>query len=159
MTAVTRLLPVAAALAAAAGCGETKAPVPVHRVSGKVLYAGKPAAGVRVYFYPTSAPSVPDIPANPRGVTGPDGAFTLSTYGDGDGAPEGGYQVVLLWPPDRKDDEEGERAGSDRLLGWYDVAHSKLTAEVKPGANDLPAFNLPAATRPPEALEGVPGRN
>jgi hypothetical protein len=34
-------------------------------------------------------------------VTGPDGSFTLSTYGDGDGAPQGGYQVVLLWPPEQ----------------------------------------------------------
>jgi hypothetical protein len=146
------------AIVAAAGCdSQSNARVAVHPVSGKITYGGKPAAGVRVYFYPTSAPGVPEIPANPHGVTGPDGTFTLSTYGEGDGAAEGGYQVVLFWPPEAKEDEE--TADSDRLLGWYDVAHSKLTAEVKPGPNEIPVIQIPVATRSPEMLEGVPGRN
>src|SRR6478736_1752146 len=78
-----------------AGCGAT-GPVRCHPVSGQVTYDGKPAAGVRVYLMPTSAPMVPVIPANPHAVTGPDGRFKLSTYADGDGAPEGGYQVVMI---------------------------------------------------------------
>jgi hypothetical protein len=149
--------PVLAAVLAAGCDSQSSDPVPVHPVSGKVTYGGKPAAGVRVFFYPTSAPGLPVIPTHPYGVTGPDGTYTLSTYGTDDGAPEGGYQVVLLWPPEAKEDEE--RADTDRLLGWYDVAHSKLTAEVKPGPNQIPVFQLPATNRSPEVLEGVPGRN
>src|SRR5258707_15875435 len=78
----------ALALSALAGCGAT-GPVRCHPVSGQVTYDGKPAAGVRVYLMPTSAPMVPVIPANPHAVTGADGRFKVSTYADGDGAPEG----------------------------------------------------------------------
>ena len=157
MRAATRLLP-ALALAAALGCDGTAERVTTYPVSGQVKYAGKPAAGVKVFLYPTSAPAVPEIPSNPHGVTGPDGQFTISTYGDGDGAPEGGYQVILLWPPEVP---EGEEAGSeaDRLLGWYDAKHSTLTVQVKPGANTLPAFDLPARAKPAGESAGVPGRN
>src|SRR5688500_7600325 len=71
------------------GCGGGNDSVTVHPVSGQVLYDHKPAAGVQVFLYPTSAPMMPQIPMNPRGVTGPDGRFKISTYGEGDGAAEG----------------------------------------------------------------------
>ena len=141
----------------AAGCGGSGGPVTTHPVKGQVIYDGKPAAGVRVYFFPTSAPAVPDIPSNPHGVTGADGHFTLTTFKDGDGAAEGGYQVILLWPPPAKDGEE--ESNEDKLLGWYSAVHSKLNAIVKPGDNTFPPFKLPAVTRPPAAVEGIPGRN
>jgi hypothetical protein len=147
---------VSAALAAV-GCGKANGPVEVHLVKGQVVYDGKPAAGVQVFFVPMSAPTVPRIPANPHGVTGADGAFTLTTYQPGDGAADGGYQVVLLWPQDAKGDEEGSDV--DRLLGWYGPVHSKLTAQVQPGPNVLPPFKLAAVTRPPEAVQGIPGKN
>jgi hypothetical protein len=139
------------------GCSQTKPPVPVHPVSGQVMYNGKAAVGVQVYLYPTSAPMVPEIPANPHGVTGTDGRFQLTTYSPEDGAAEGGYQIVLLWPAQTS--EEDEESNSDRLLGWYDAVRSKLTATVKPGDNVLPTIQIPAITRPPEVLVGVPGRN
>jgi hypothetical protein len=138
-------------------CSSSPEPVAVHPVSGQVLYDGKPAAGVKVFLYPTSAPTVPTIPTNPYGVTGADGRFTLSTYGNGDGAAEGGYQVILFWPPEIQEDEE--EPDTDRLLGWYTAVHSKLSVEIRPGPNTLEPFKLPARTKPPEAAEGIPGRN
>ena len=141
----------------AAGCGSGGPAVTVHPVNGQVLYAGKPAKGVRVFFMPTSAPGVPDIPANPRGVTDAEGRFKLTTFTPEDGAAEGGYQVLLFWPPEVKDHEE--EANTDRLMGWYDAAHSKLTAQLKAGSNSVPPFNLPALSNPPSASEGIPGRN
>ena len=158
MRAATRLLPALTVAAVALGCGKANGPVPVHPVSGQVIYDGKPAAGVRVFFFPTSAPPVPEIPTNPHGVTGTDGRFTLTTYAAGDGAAEGGYQVILLWPQGDPEEEEGA-SDSDRLFGWYDAVHSKLTAQVKPGENVLPPFKLPAVSGPPPQSEGVPGRN
>src|SRR4051794_35168375 len=145
----------ALALSLLTGCGAT-GPIRCHPVSGQVTYDGKPAAGVRVYLMPTSAPMVPVIPANPHAVTGPDGRFKVSTYADGDGAPEGGYQVVMIWPAESAGREEDE---VDRFMGWYDAAHSKLTAQVKEGSNELPAIRVPAISRPPQASQGVPGRN
>lgn len=138
-----------------AGCGG-KAPVEVHPVRGRIFYGENPAAGVVVYFLPTSAPTVPDIPMNPRGVTDAGGNFALTTYQPEDGAAEGGYKVVLSWP--RPGTEEEESRG-DVFLGWYDGVHSKLTVRIKAGENRLAEFRLPVVNRPPDAVEGVPGRN
>jgi hypothetical protein len=146
-----------AGLAAPTGCDSGPDKVAVYPVRGQVLYDGKPAAGVQVFFYPTSAPAVPEIPANPHGVTGPDGRFTLTTFTDGDGAAPGGYQVILYWPAETAEDEEASK--EDRLLGWYSAVHSKLTVDVKAGDNDLPRISLPARKGPPGKSEGVPGRN
>src|SRR5215212_9236098 len=121
MNRLLRSLP-ALALAVLAGCGSRGGPVRCHPVSGQVTYDGQPASGVKVYLIPTSAPVVPQIPANPRAVTAPDGRFSVTTYQEGDGAPEGGYQVVLVWTkPDPSSREEDD---ADRFLGWYDAAHS-----------------------------------
>lgn len=145
----------ALALLALAGCGDAGT-IRCHPVNGQVIYDGKPAAGVRVYLLPTSAPMVPEIPANPHGVTGPDGRFTLTTYKDGDGAPEGGYQVVLSWPVESPGSEEND---TDRLMGWYDGVHSKESAQIKEGQNELPPIRIRAISKPPHASQGIPGRN
>src|SRR5262249_36103856 len=114
-------------LATLSGCNNRKQ-VEVHPVSGQILYGGEPAAGVRVYLLPTSAPMTPEIPNNPHGVTGADGRFTLTTFTQGDGAAEGGYQIILNWPEERKEGERNE-ADTDRLLDWYGGVRSKLTAQ------------------------------
>jgi len=141
---------------AAVGCGEDKK-VAVHPVKGQVLYDGKPAVGVQVFLSPTSAPAIPKIPSNPHGKTDANGEFTLTTFADGDGAAEGGYQVIFHWPPEVKADEEG--GDVDRLLGWYNGVNSKLSVQIKPGANTLGPFKLPATARPPGESVGVPGKN
>jgi hypothetical protein len=141
---------------AAAGCDSTPPKVTVYPVTGQVLYDGKPAAGVQVFLFPTSAPMFPEVPAHPHGTTGADGKFALGTYTDSDGAAEGSYQIVLFWP-DTKDPEEETK--QDRLLGWYTVARSRLTTTIKAGPNDLP-LKLPVVKVPPsEAGTGIPGRN
>lgn len=139
------------------GCGKTNAPITVHPVSGRIFYAGQPAAGVQVYFVPTTAPAMPLIPSNPRGVTEADGRFTLTTFTESDGAAIGLYQVILIWPPAKKSARSED--DEDRLLGWYGGVHSKFTAEVKEGANTLPPIRLDAVFQPPEQLQGIPGKN
>ena len=82
-----------------AGCSSNNpenAPVVPQPVVGKIVYDGKPAAGVVVTLIPTDVPMVPRIPRNPHGTTGDDGSFSITTFTDGDGAAEGGYQIVLL---------------------------------------------------------------
>jgi hypothetical protein len=141
-----------------AGCQQGKEDaVPVYPVSGRVLYDGKPAAGVKVFLLPTSAPTRPQVPAHPHGTTGADGRFTLTTYAEGDGAAAGGYQVALIWPPETKEDEEPP--DTDRLMGWFDPAHTTLSAHIKSGSNELPTISIPLLKGPPEALQGIPGRN
>jgi len=142
-------------LLTAAGCGKSNASA-THPVSGEVIYDGKPAAGVQVFFMPLSGGVKSASGSNPYAVTGPDGRFTLTTIVDGDGAPEGSYQVVLLWPEQSPEEVESP---PDRLFGWYDARHTKLTATVTAGPNALPPFKLKAVNGPPPVSEGVPGRN
>lgn len=153
-----RRLFVAALLAGtAAGCGKgDSGQVPVHPVSGQVVYDEKPAARVRVYLLPTT-PAADGARPTPHAVTRDDGTFVIGTYADGDGAPEGKYQVVLVW----KDGEPGEEGpgDEDKLLGWYGPTRTTLTAEVKAGTNSLPPFKLKAVTRPPGEMIGIPGKN
>lgn len=154
----TCLVLAAAVLALPAGCGKDGGKVTVAPVSGRILHGGKPAAGVQVYFLPTSAPTVPEIPGNPHGVTGADGRFTLTTYADGDGAAEGGYQVALFWPNEPQEGEE--ESTEDRLLGWYTAARSRIAVNVPAGGTNFPDWDLPVMKQPPsEEGTGVPGRN
>jgi hypothetical protein len=111
-----------------------KATVPV---AGKVLVNGKPAEHATVVFHPVGGAG-PDA-VRPRGKVGPDGAFALTTYDGGDGAPAGEYRVTVeLWLAGRPD--EGP---SNRLPAKYaDPATSGLTATVGAGPTDLKPFEL-----------------
>lgn len=148
----------------AAGCSSSSAPAPnpggSHPVRGKVIYDGKPAAGVVVTLLPIDAPMVPQIPHNPRAVTEADGTFVIGTFTDSDGAAEGGYQILLNWPGEKNQNAEGEgEEDTDRLKGWYDGLHSQLNVRVKAGSNTIPDLNLPKVTAPAPPSAGIPGRN
>lgn len=152
-----------AAVLLAAGCDGGPKGVAVHPVSGQVLYDGKPVAGIEITLLPTDAPMVPAIPRNPRGVTDEQGRFTIGTFGDADGAAEGGYQIICHWPKTAPgtegDEEEVDPSEDDRLLRWYDPLHSKFSVRVKAGENVIPTLKLDKHSQPPPKSEGVPGRN
>jgi len=154
-------LPLLSLLLLGIGCKASKpSELDCHPVSGQVIYDGRPAQGVQVFLMPTDAPTVPQIPANPHGVTGSDGRFTLETFGNSDGAPVGGYRVVLVWP--KKTDttsEDSEEKDVDRLQGWYDSLHSRVTFRVNEGPNEIPVIRIAAITKPAGHSEGIPGRN
>lgn len=157
------LLFVPAVAALLAGCGEPQdsAALTTHPVSGKVLFDGKPVAGVAVTLIPIDAPMVPTIPQNPHATTKADGTFSIGTFNESDGAAEGEYIVVLRWEAAKTpDEEETETDGSaDRLFGWYDVGHSKLRVRVKGGPNEIPVIKIPKIKGPPRPSRGIPGRN
>lgn len=147
------------AVIGAMGCGSDgpKWDLNPHPVTGKVLYDGKPASGVLVGLLPLDAPMPPSIPGNPIGTTGPDGTFTLTTFKEGDGACEGSYQILLTWmTPAAPGDEERSK---DKLLGWYDAAHSNLRFMVVKGTNTIPTINIPVPEYSPAEMPGIPGRN
>ena len=146
------LLPV---IALALGCSQTVEKTVVYPVSGKVVYGGKAAAGVQVFLAPTADLMPQDAPSNPHGSTGADGTFTITTYEPGDGAPSGPYQILLIWP-DNKQEEEND---IDKLYGWYDGRYSKLTTIVKEESNIIPTLELPVRNGPPPPIQGIPGKN
>lgn len=151
-------------LVVAIGCAKPDGPLwnlTPHPVKGVVFHDGKPAEGVLVGLIPIDAPMPPAIPANPTAITGPDGAFSIGTVNPGDGACTGRYQIVLNWMVAKvgEDGTTDEETREDKLLGWYDAAHSPLYLTVVEGENVVPEIKIPPRTVLPEQMPGIPGRN
>jgi hypothetical protein len=114
------------------GCGHKDVVVPVHPVSGKVTFEGKPAEGAVVTLNPQGDAALKT--AAPKATVKPDGSFKVSVYSDGDGAPAGDYVATVQWFK-----MVGEGAGPNVIPAKYskpDTSPLKIT--VKEGQNDLP---------------------
>jgi hypothetical protein len=110
----------------------------VYPVKGRVLVAGKPAAGVTVLFNPVDESA--QIYVKPKGRTDDDGWFTLTTYKSKDGAPAGTYAVTLYWLPK---DYRGPIESANQLPAHYlEPQASGITAKVAAAANELQPFEL-----------------
>lgn len=125
-----------------AGCGVPDGRMTVHRVRGSVKVDGRPASGMDVVLYPDT-PLADKNADYPRAAVGEDGSFAITTYDEGDGAPAGSYKVSILQGGDSSSESIGARKPKKTGLERYkDPATSGLTATVKEGPNDLPAFEL-----------------
>jgi hypothetical protein len=113
--------------ALAGGCGNNATQVSIHPVSGKVLLAsGKPLSSGTICFEPVDAPGF-----KATGKIQPDGAFTMTTHEDGDGAAEGTSHVYIV--PDG-----GQVKGPSSVpLKFTDAESSGISVTVRPGTNQL----------------------
>lgn len=103
-------------------------------VKGQLLVNNQPAAGAFIVLYPVNEPAEPTDP-RPQATVAADGSFTISTYGEADGAPAGDYRVTITW--------EGGADEPDKLGGRYaDVMQSKIKVTVKEGSNELEPIRL-----------------
>jgi hypothetical protein len=82
----------AAALAAATGCGEKSKYVPV---SGVVRVNGKPYPNAMVYFQPVGSKEDPNPGRGSTAKTDESGRFVLKTEDDKDGAVVGKHQIKV----------------------------------------------------------------
>jgi hypothetical protein len=125
-------------LVVAAGCGPSRKTV--YPVQGQLLDAdGKPAIGARVIFHPVDN-SDPNI-VYPSGIVDDGGAFSLTTYNKGDGAPAGAYSVTIEWRPPRASPYVLPRG--DRLQGRFATpAKSPFKATVGKEPTTLEPFRL-----------------
>ena len=81
------------------GCGAERATFPA---GGTVKFAdGTPLAGGLVEFQLTDNTTAPTA----KGTTGPDGAFQLGTFEEGDGALPGWQMVMIMAPPPALSDD------------------------------------------------------
>ena len=129
----------ALALASCRGSGQEA----VYPVKGKVVYQGKPAEGAIVTFHSLTPRGNAKGPLPlPGGRAHKDGSFRLSTYQSNDGAPAGKFAVTIVYrSPEQK--EGDENTGPDLLGARYaDPKTTPLQVEIKPGANELDAFEL-----------------
>ncbi|MCZ2340405.1 MAG: hypothetical protein LC104_01255 [Bacteroidales bacterium] len=123
------------------GCGEDGPKMkPVFPVHGTVKVKGQPAAGVQLNFSPIGAGKDATFAT---ATSSGDGAFELSTYKKGDGAPAAEYIITAFWPDHRPGTTKvraaaGEEIAPDRLSGVYsNPATSKLRATVREQDNTL----------------------
>ncbi|MCC9606970.1 hypothetical protein LOC68_15190 [Blastopirellula sp. JC732] len=70
---------------------------PTTKVLGKVTVDGAaPGSPIVIKCHPADGID-PEHPSVTQALTGPDGAFQLSTYQDGDGVPPGDYSLTFFW--------------------------------------------------------------
>lgn len=132
----------------ATGCGNSEPRVDVFPVSGSVIVAGQPSAGVKLQFHPSDATNQ----IFPRATTDESGAFQLGTYEPTDGVPPGDYVVTASWKqfdaggedvelhPDELSDVE------EKLdLAVTDPATSPLKVTIVAGDNALEPFSISLA--------------
>jgi hypothetical protein len=119
------------------GCSQKNEPArtPTFPVMGKFMYEGKPAAGVMLKLLPEATKG-----RTPTATVREDGSFSMSYYGQDDGAPAGKYRLLVLWmrPP-----AEGGLP-QDYFRGRYaDPQNAVKTIEVLEAPNDLGTIALP----------------
>ena len=121
---------------ASAGCSK-QAPqtLPVHPVTGKVTFDGRPAAGALVVFHPKDASA--GLPT-PNALVDKQGNYTLSSYTAGDGAPAGEYVVTVVWRLMVQKDGEFEPGPNLLPPQVSKPATSKIVARVTEGTNTVP---------------------
>ena len=95
---------------------------PPHPVSGSLLVNGAPAGNADVMLFHLGNWGEKTI--IPMARTAEDGTFELATYGELDGAPDGDYQIEVVWPAYR----HGRNIGPDKLGGKY---AKRLTSGLK----------------------------
>ena len=131
----------------ATGCGDGKpARLSVVPVRGKVMRGGQPLAGAQVMLHPDASSAAKLGSLRPNGTTASDGTFSLTTYENNDGAPEGTYQATVIWPdeayqprtPEEREDFHTGAPKPDKLQGRFqDPARSGLTATVSASTPEL----------------------
>src|SRR5690606_6356929 len=109
-------------LAISSGCGGDDR-VKLYPAAGSVTVKGQPAEGAEVVLFAVDESLRGPGNPLPNGVVGPDGKFSLGSYGVGDGAPTGEYQVTIVWPEEVKASPNNpERPPArDRLNSRYAV--------------------------------------
>ena len=144
----------ASLLGLTAGCGKG-GKQKVHSVKGVVKFNGKPmVGGGSILFLPVEGGSGKEA----SGFIAEDGTFQLTTYEQGDGAPEGEYKVVINQttanePDGGSDDGKAPVASqnvpeADHIPSIYaDPGNTPIKKTVTEGGNDFTIELQPAAAK------------
>jgi hypothetical protein len=135
----TRFALLVALLATLPSCGNSRKAC--HRVTGELFVDGKPAVDAFIYLHPVDGSEDPKA-VRPFGQADENGAFALSSYVTGDGAPAGEYIVTFDWP-ERSGMFKQNFDGPDRLKGKYrDPKTSQFQLTIEKKENQLPRYDL-----------------
>ena len=110
------------------GCSDSNVRDDMVKIKGVVLVDHEPAEGVVLHLHPKSGSA-----AISSGITDADGAFQISTYSLGDGAPVGDYAITMVWS---KFDVMTRTQVGDHLQGKY-ASQDKTKIEWTIPATDV----------------------
>jgi hypothetical protein len=127
-------------LVACTGCSQAQPEhVPVYPATGTITLKGQPMPGAFIALHPKNPQE--NVPT-PRADVGKDGAFKVTTFAGGDGAPEGTYVVTVQW-------NKLVKNGSDLVAGpnvapsqYSKPETSKLEVRIAAGQNQIPPIKL-----------------
>ena len=123
------------------GCGKSKpAWETAYPAEGTVKFNGVPLDGAQVTLVPEDS-DVPDT-VRPRGFTDAMGTFQLSTYADGDGAPEGKYKVVAMRFPVVGPKDNPCQGPNDLPLKYSKPETTDLKVEISAPETELKPLEL-----------------
>jgi hypothetical protein len=140
------------------GCGADEEIRPqLQPVQGTLSVNGKPAQGATVVLHPADGKNFDSRGSRPQGTVGPDGAFKVTTYQDGDGAPAGEYNVAVMWFG------KSGNAAADLLAGAYArPEQTSIRVTVAPGDAELDPIEIKGASltaaparRPAQDHDGI----
>lgn len=137
----------AVCLLALAGCGGDSKPGAIPAGGKVTFHKTTPPVGALVVFHPTDPAFEKRIGGKPFAKVKDDGTFALTTYAEGDGAPEGEYGVTIDWRPPAKDVKiafgEGGASGPSKLNPKYsNPQQPTLKATVKKGDANQFTFDV-----------------
>jgi hypothetical protein len=139
MTAMALLLMAVCGL----GCSENQeGRVPVYPAAGRLTVRSEIPEGALIVLYPASTANPGASELRPSARVGKDGAFRLTTYEAGDGAPVGEYIGTIEW-------NKLIKRGSDYVAGPNAVPKEYAGRETSPwkvtiteAANELPPLEV-----------------
>jgi len=126
------------------GCG-TGDQMETAKVTGKVTFDGQPVTGGQLLFAPNASGDEPGKAGAAQIQS--DGTFTVSTYGDGDGAVIGTHTVSYTAPPPKTSGGDAavgsssgtptEKAGKPEPSPFAGLAPEQKSVEIVDGMNEL----------------------
>ena len=115
------------------GCGSSSGAAKTHKVTGKVTSSdGAPVKGATIQFTGVGSKAF-----QTSGITGDDGSYKLSTFEEGDGAPEGEYAVGITDASGTMAILEGEAKVSVKAGGGNTFDY-KVKKSDAPAAGETP---------------------
>ncbi|MDY3559402.1 hypothetical protein R5W23_000394 [Gemmata sp. JC673] len=137
----------AACALALGGCSGDGKPAATP-AGGKVVFnKTTPPVGALVVFHPTDPAFEKRIGGKPFAKVKDDGTFALTTYTEGDGAPDGEYGVTIDWRPPAKETKfslgDGGATGPAKLNARYSNPQQPFTKlKVKKGEPNQFTFDV-----------------
>ena len=119
-----------------AGC--QRSPYELAPVEGTVTIDGRPLTNARIMFAPVAKGGEIEAGKPAVGRLGADGSFTLTTYGDNDGAVVGEHWVTIIRTESEGDANSASSAGSASARPTFDrLAVPRKTSVVSGEQNHI----------------------